>query len=271
MGSALPGLTYLNSPPEVVTHVLKLATGIAHTCGLFTRVDGGGVTIDAVKCWGQNETADARGILGLGDTLAHSAPSGDVLLGANAGVMDLAVGGYHACAILKPNRALKCWGNNGYGQLGLDDLTTNFRGGPPLQAGFGLLGNELPTVKFDPPQQVESVSAGVYHTCAVLADRSLRCWGRNDRGQLGYEDTVHRGDDANTMLATVKAVNLGTGRTVLKVAAGLSHTCALLDNHKIKCWGSNSYGQLGREDEVPNIGDKPGDMGDALDYVKLPP
>ena len=60
-------------------------------------------------------------------------------------------------------------------------------------------------------------------------------------------------------------VNVGTGRTVLDVAVGLSTTCAMLDNGTTKCWGVNTYGQLGMgDDTLPNIGDGGGEMGDPL-------
>jgi hypothetical protein len=63
-------------------------------------------------------------------------------------------------------------------------------------------------------------------------------------------------------------VDLGTGRTARALASGWSSTCAILDNNRIKCWGSNLMGQLGLGDG-DNRGDGPGEMGDALPYVDL--
>jgi alpha-tubulin suppressor-like RCC1 family protein len=66
------------------------------------------------------------------------------------------------------------------------------------------------------------------------------------------------------------SVSLGTGRTAKLVAPGSSHTCALLDNETIKCWGSNSYGQLGLGvwGSGASVGDGAGEMGDNLPYVR---
>ena len=67
---------------------------------------------------------------------------------------------------------------------------------------------------------------------------------RNNYGQLGLENTNTIGDSSNEM-ANLSAVNLGTGRTATAIAAGLHHSCAVLDNASVKCWGYNVYGQLG--------------------------
>jgi alpha-tubulin suppressor-like RCC1 family protein len=81
------------------------------------------------------------------------------------------------------------------------------------------------------------VSIGQYHTCAILDDGSLKCWGRNFNGELGLGST--------TTQNTPQTVNLGTGRTAVSVSAGGYHTCAILDDGSLKCWGSNNAGQLG--------------------------
>ena len=83
-----------------------------------------------------------------------------------------------------------------------------------------------------------SVSAGGSHTCAVLDDGSLKCWGSNNYGQLGI--------GSNTILKnSPQTIPLGSGRTAMSVSAGDSHTCALLDDGSVKCWGWNSFSQLG--------------------------
>ena len=81
-------------------------------------------------------------------------------------------------------------------------------------------------------------AAGEYHTCAILDDGSLNCWGRDNYGQLGDGGT-------NTDKNTPVSVSLGTGRTAVAVSAGYAHTCAILDDGSLKCWGWDSYGQLG--------------------------
>ena len=90
-------------------------------------------------------------------------------------------------------------------------------------------------------------------------------------GQLGLGDMLDRGDDANEMGASLPSVDLGTGWTVVEVAAGGGHTCARLEDgavRAVKCWGLNNHGQLGLED-MNNRGDEDGEMGDSLPAVDL--
>ena len=109
---------------------------------------------------------------------------------------------------------------------------------------------------------------GSAHTCAILDDDSLKCWGYNEDGQLGLGDTNPRGGNAGEMEDNLPAVALGMGRTARTVAVGSAHTCAILDNDSIKCWGSNSNGRLGLAG-AGSKGDEAGEMGDNLSAVNL--
>ena len=60
-------------------------------------------------------------------------------------------------------------------------------------------------------------------------------------------------------MAVLPTVNLGTGRTATSIDAGDLHTCAVLDNASVKCWGNNAYGQLGIG-STTNMGDNTGEM-----------
>ena len=82
------------------------------------------------------------------------------------------------------------------------------------------------------------IAAGEDHTCAIQSDGSVRCWGEGDNGRLGYGGTANK----NTPTATS---SLGSGRTAIDITAGGDHTCAVLDNGSVACWGLNNYGQLG--------------------------
>ncbi|NMO22836.1 hypothetical protein HPC49_17135 [Pyxidicoccus fallax] len=235
-----------------------IAAARRHTCALL---DTG-----AVKCWGANHS----GQLGLGDIQAHGdAPQEmgerlpSVPLGKGRTAVLLAVGHEHTCAVLDTG-AVKCWGNNDHGQLGLGAL--GFRGYEP-----GQLGDALPSVDLGRGRTAVALSAGGRHTCAVLDTGAVKCWGDHRAGQLGAataQGREDRGKRPGELGEHLPAVPLGKGRTAVAVAAGEAHTCALLDRGTVKCWGRNAHGQLGLGD-TDTRGDTPGELGDALPAVDL--
>ena len=130
------------------------------------------------------------------------------------------------------------------------------------------MGDNLPTVDLGSGKTAISVDAGAEHTCAILNDGSVKCWGRNSGGELGLGASGSRGELPNQMGDNLPAVNLGTGKNAVAIAAGDHWSCALLNDSSVKCWGHNSRGQLGLGDVV-NRGLSPNDMGDnlpALDF-----
>ena len=104
--------------------------------------------------------------------------------------------------------------------------------------------------KAEEPLEVKQIVAGGFHTCALLLEGDVKCWGRNNVGQLGYGHMVSIGDDEQ--IDSVDVISLG-GKAV-ELSAGMMHTCALLDDGSVKCWGDNSKGQLGQGNTDP-IGD----------------
>ena len=138
---------------------------------------------------------------------------------------EVSAGYYHTCAILV-NGSLKCMGYNFYGQIGIGSTTTQ---------------KSPQTVNLGTGRTAVSVSSGRDHTCAVLDNGSLKCWGRNYYGELGIGGTTGYG----VQYTTPQTVDLGTGRTAVSVSLGQRHTCAVLDDGSLKCWGYNGYGQLG--------------------------
>ncbi len=170
-------------------------------------------------------------------------------------VTRVTTGSAHTCALFSSG-AVKCWGSNKYGQLGLGD--TSNRGD-----ALGEMGSSLPTV--DLGGTAVAVSAGGYHTCALLQGGAVKCWGLGGNGQLGLGYRVVIGDQPGEMGATLSAVDLGG--TAVAIAAGFNHTCALLAGGGVKCWGTNSSGELGYGDTRERGADF--DMGNNLAIVSL--
>ena len=95
-------------------------------------------------------------------------------------------------------------------------------------------------------ERIGYLSAGDTHTCVVLVDNSVKCFGLGNEGQLGNESTSNIGDGVGASVASSSAISLGLGRSARAVATGTSHTCALLDNMSVKCWGYGAVGAIGR-------------------------
>jgi alpha-tubulin suppressor-like RCC1 family protein len=186
-----------------------------HSCAIKT--DG------TLWCWGHN----TDGQLGDGTTTHTSTPvqAGASTLGSN--VAEVALGGYHSCAI-KTDGTLWCWGANSRGQLG-DGTTANTS--TPVQAGASTLGSN-----------VAKVALGIQHSCARKTDGTLWCWGWNNRGQLGDGTTADKSTPvqagASTLGSNVAAVDLGGN-----LSGG--HSCARKTDGTLWCWGYNTNGQLG--------------------------
>ena len=233
-----------------------IATGRSHTCALLD--DG------TVKCWGSN----LSGQLGQEETRARrgtrAGEMGDSMppvdLGTGRTATAIAAGAGHTCALLDDG-TVKCWGENNEGQLGQGDRRD--RGRLP-----GEMGDSLPPISLGAGRTATAITAGRFHTCALLDDGTVKCWGFNNDGQLGQEDRNNRGDRLGQMGNNLLPIDLGTGRTAITVTAGTFHTCALLDDGTMKCWGDNRDGQLGQGDR-DNRGDSRRQMGDRLPPIDL--
>ena len=178
------------TPPTTVpglSDVVSVAAGEYHTCAL--SADG------TVRCWGylanQGITVVPRLVPGLSNAVSISA------------------GEYHTCALLA-DTTVRCWGENSAGELG-DGSTIDHAS--PTTSVSGLSG-------------AVSISSGSVRTCAVLADRTVRCW-----GGVGFEGSVPG------VHTPVEVAGL-TGVVMVTVGAGSRHFCALLGDGTVRCWGA---------------------------------
>ncbi|MFU8803595.1 MAG: protein kinase domain-containing protein [Bradymonadaceae bacterium] len=207
-------------PVDIGARVKELSAGQSHSCALLETGN--------VRCWGLNR----QGQLGYGRTgnvgdKSSPAEAGDVDIGGL--VRQVSLGRSHTCALLETKK-VRCWGWNGNGQLGYGHTEDVGTSGAPAKAG-----------DIDVGGLVESVSAGGLHTCALLVDGAVRCWGGNEFGQLGYGHTRPVGNE----YAPWSMGDVPLGGRAVAISAGEYHTCAILEDESLKCWGLNKAGQLG--------------------------
>lgn len=213
------------------------------------------VASEGLKCTGDNE----RGQLGMGsdkDQIVAFAATGVTDLGRSfASPSQFALGHAFGCA-LSSGGAVKCWGGNRHGQLGLGD--TRDRG-----VASGEMGDALPELQFGASDPITKIAVGDDHACALSARGDVSCWGKGSTGQLGTEAT----DDVGTTSGPVHP-HFKAGLAVRDLALGRGHTCVLSTDGDVYCFGSNSSGQLGIG-RTGATGDRPDTMGEAMQPVLL--
>ena len=232
-----------------LTDIVSLSAGADHTCAITTSGEA--------KCWGKN----LYGRVGDGSN-TRIIPSPVTVAGLDAGVIAISPGNEHTCAITKGG-SVKCWGNNGFGQIGNDttrnknsptDVTGLTNGIRAIAAGsstscavtesnstscWGWIGLQDYYLSPHPVDGLErdiaAISVGADHICGLTLAGVVKCLGENEHGQLGNGATsaVYSAQDVR---------GLGSVRSI---AASFYYTCALLGTGEVFCWGDNSSGQLG--------------------------
>lgn len=266
------GAVIASSRSVAAIGVVRIGSGASFSCARL--VD------DRVQCWGQN----TNGELGDGTTksTAHLGPSVVCETGSGAkcaalyGAEEIAGGFHHAC-ILMSDGSVKCFGDNGSGQLG-DDLACGGRCLNPTTAALagddatavtagdshtcalrtasavycwgnnvdGRLGDGTVAFSWLPVAvtnlgAAQSISVGADHTCAVTSTGAAKCWGGNLLGQIGNGAGGSKNDDREIVPTGVTGLSAGVDR----VAAGRTFSCALMVDGEVLCWGHNNHGQLG--------------------------
>lgn len=204
----------------------SLVAGNGFTCAILNSAQ--------VRCWGYG----VQGQLGYGNSnhIGDSETPGSVEpvdLGPGNTATEITAGNGQTCVILN-TRQVRCWGYAINGQLGFGN--TNNIGDDELPVSVA-------PVNLGPGRTAAAISAGDFHTCAILDTGQVRCWGNGANGRLGYANPNTIGDDETPDAAG--PVDLGPGRRAVAISAGGAHTCAILDTGKVVCWGSGSSGQLG--------------------------
>lgn len=272
-----------------LTGIVNITAGYTHNCALTS--DGG------VKCWGDN----FRGMLGDDSTTTRLIPV-DVLAGPGlpplAGVSAIGAGATHTCALMTGG-GVKCWGSNGFGQLGDDTIIQSLTpvdvlegpGLPPLSGvislsvgsytncvvtsvggakcwGYNLGGTvgdgstsdrHTPVDVFGLTSGMSAIATSGNHACALTTGGGVLCWGSNTNGELGDAATV-----GFTRLTPIAIPSLTSGVSAIEM--GISHSCALTIGGGARCWGYNFYSQLGGA-----AGNNPVVPGDVLSAPSSPP
>ena len=207
-----------------LTNVASLAVGSEHSCARLAD--------DSVWCWGQN----SDGQLGNGNTVDSPVP---VPVSGITTAVAVAAGASHSCAALTDG-SVWCWGRNDNGQLGNNSIIAAWA---PVQVcgvgpnvNLGGVGASCPSGTVA-TAKATAVAVGGSHSCARLEDGKVECWGLNSSGQLGNGTTKES--------HTAVYVNANEIGTAIAIAVGNAHSCALLSDYNVRCWGQNNYGQLG--------------------------
>jgi alpha-tubulin suppressor-like RCC1 family protein len=201
------------------------------------KLAGGGATSGQVLTWnGSAWVAAALPIAGasctIGTYVTGFAADGTIQCSVqNQAYTKVSAGYLHTCAIISDNTA-RCWGAGGYGRLGSKSTANSLKPvAVKYQSGAML-------------QNVIDISAGFYHSCAVVGNGSpgtegaVWCWGYNGSGRLGNGTTTQ-----STYAVQVTGITSAT-----QVAAGRDHTCARLSDGSAKCWGNGANWRLGNGD-----------------------
>ena len=229
-----------------------IATGSRQSCAI--HADDG-----TLKCWGFNH----RGQLGYGNDTRFVGDGGDVQRLSDVAwvdpgqpVLQVAVGSDFTCVLLQGG-VVKCFGEDADGQLGDGNLAVDDLGD---EASETL--DRIPAITVG--GIAKSIGAGNRHVCVLLTTNNVKCWGYGATGSLGYGNPNTVGDDESPA-DVPDTVRLGGDVAQLVVGGG--HNCALLMSGDVRCWGSNSSGQLGNDNTDEDVGDD--ELPTAIDPVAL--
>jgi alpha-tubulin suppressor-like RCC1 family protein len=206
-----------------ITNVKSITSGSSHTCAILNDNTG--------MCWGYNSynqlaNSSANFPMGFGNFIAKYAVPilSDDFVTPLANIESLSLGNQHSCGVV--SGAAKCWGRNAFFQLG------NGSGMPAvigIQQVVGLTSG------------ISNISAKHLHTCATVSN-GVQCWGS---GALGNNSSSDSNVPVSVLDETLVPIS-----GISAIVSGDSHSCVLMSDESVKCWGSNSYGELGNDDST---------------------
>ena len=209
----------LPTPLEGAPRLTTISVGFSFFCGL----DGSGM----VYCGGEN----TAGQLGLG--YVNSYLRGGTVKAAGLRSFTLVSAGVgYACGIASDSTAY-CWGSNADGQLGTLSVLAE-----RCQEMLKIVPCSSTPIRVSPTLHFRDLAAGFEHTCGILTDATIVCWGDNRAGQLG--NGSHR--------SSPTPVRVASDAHFSSVTVGGEHTCAVTSDGHGYCWGSNQFGELGSAD-----------------------
>lgn len=187
-------------------------------------------------CWGNNEHGQLGRDTAPNTSDAKPAPVVGLTSATGASITDVTAGGRHSCALFSDS-TIQCWGSNDDLQLGRTSEQQPFNAEPkPVENLFLKAG-----------AKVTSISSGESYTCILISDDTVQCWGYNNASALGRpSETVIK--SAEPKLAD--GLVFPAGVTIASLAVGAHHNCVHLSDNSVRCWGDNSYGELGQDPDT---------------------
>ena len=211
-------------------NIVQISSGESHTCALTSH---GGVV-----CWGEA----SRGELGDGSFLQKNTPTAVVSSEDSTdplvNIVQISSGDTHTCA-LTAQGGVVCWGEGGNGRLGNRDPSNGNKNHPvavvAADGESGLL------------QDIEQISSGSEHTCALSSFGDVLCWGGGSGGELGNGGT---GSTNYPVMVVSESGSTNPLKDIVQISSGGHHTCALTSRDEVRCWGRGTEGQLGNDNST---------------------
>jgi len=191
-----------------IKNINQITSGAKHSCALNNAGE--------VYCWGEGTNGQ------LGNGLSDNQSSPVKVINLDNNTVQIIAGGESTCTLNNSGEVF-CWGSNRWRQLGFYESFVKSYNSPQ---------------KIDNITNIKQISMGDNYACVLSNNGDIKCWGCESSGQLGngIDNSYYCKADHQEVVGITNAIFIESGH---------SHSCAILENKKIKCWGENNYGQLG--------------------------